>query len=65
MSPILQARLRPTSRPRGNQPDDDDVDNGDDDDSDNDDDDDDDDVQVISLELDTAPLLLFKLNVGS
>ena len=53
MSPILQARLRPTSRPRGNKPDDDDVDN----------DDDDDDVQVISLELDTAPLLLFTLPV--
>ena len=51
MSPILQARLRPASRPRGNKPDD--VDN----------DDDDDDVQVISLELDTAPLLLFTLPV--
>ena len=53
LSPILQARLRPTSRPRGSKPDDDDVDN----------DDDDDDVQVISLELDTAPLLLFTLPV--
>ena len=57
MSPILQARLRPASRPRG---DDDDIDN---DDDDIDDVDDDDDVQVISLELDTAPLLLFTLPV--
>ena len=56
MTPILQARLGPASRPRGNKPDDDDVDN-------DADDDDDDDVQVISLELDTAPLLLFTLPV--
>ena len=59
-NPILQARLRQASKPRGNQPDyDDDVDNDDQVDNDVDNDD----VQVISLELDTAPLLLFTLPV--